>query len=462
MNNYNTKAILKKYRLCLLGVFGVFVAIAIIMLVFTDNNFLYGLSLLLGFVSIKISGAIFYNKFFNSILTNELNLPKYIDLIETGKIVSNSLLEHLNIAYYSGDYNKVINICKIKLENKKFEKVKHFYLLMLARSYFEIGDLGNLKTVNEMFKSFIATNKNGNKIKEKLIYFKFVDLYLSGDFSTAKELYEKLYSSQKENQSKVKLNDVSIRFTFAICCYKCGEFAKATELFNDVIALAPTFHYAEIAKGYLEAINNNTDYIPERITFDTDTTNIPIPKSRKKFKIIYAICFSLILIGVIGSAIISATAPKQPMHFKGIDYYSTKSNVHSIYGKPDEIREYDSFEGQYYDFYNVEYLGVKATLQFTYYFDSDILHSSWFTIDSTRFSSYDEYKSAVNRTYDYFEKTLAKYRIEDESDENGRYITWFNDKGGYSYSMFETELTFSKEENDIRECTVFEFCKYSE
>ena len=54
MNNYNTKAILKKYRLCLLGVFGVFVAIAIIMLVFTDNNFLYGLSLLFGFVSIKI------------------------------------------------------------------------------------------------------------------------------------------------------------------------------------------------------------------------------------------------------------------------------------------------------------------------------------------------------------------------------------------------------------------------
>ena len=462
MNNYNTKAILKKYRLCLLGIFGVFVAIAIIMLIFTDSNALCGLLLLLGVFSIKIFGTIFYNKFFNSILTDELNLPKYVDLIETGKIVSNSLLEHVYIAYYSGDYSKAINICKMNLEDKKSEKLKHHYLLMLARSYFEIGDLENLKTVNEMFNSFIATNKNGNKIKEKWIYFKFVDLYLSGDFSTAKELYEKLYLQQKENKGKVKLNDVSTRFTLAICCYKCGEIGKATELFNDVIALAPTFHYAEISKRYLKAIDDNTDYIPEQITSDTDTTNSPVPKPRKKFKIFSAVCFSLALISVIGSAIISATVPKQPVHFKGIDYYSTQSDVHSIYGKPDAIREFDSFEGQYYDFYNVEYLGVKATLQFTYYLDSDILYCSWFTIDSTKFSSYDEYKSAVNRTYDYFAKTLAKYRIEDESDESGRNITWFNDKGGYSYSMFETELTFSEEENDIRECAVFEFSKYNE
>ena len=462
MNNYNSKAILKKYKLCLLGVFGVFVAIAIILLVFTDSKFLYGLSLLMAFLSIKIFGAIFYNKFFNSILTNEVNLPKYIDLIESGKIASNNLFEHLYIAYYSGDYNKAINICKMKLKNKKFAKYKHYYLLMLARSYFEIGDLENLNKVNEMFKSFIVTNKNGNNIKEKLIYFKFVEMYMSGDFATAKELYEKLYLEQKANPSKVKLNDVSIRFTFAICCYKCGEFGKATELFNDVIALAPTFHYAEISKRYLVAIDNNTEYIPEQITFDTDTTNIPTPKSRKKFKIVYAIGFSLILIGVISSAIISVMTPKQPVHFKDIDYYTTKSDVHSIYGKPDEIREYDSFEGQYYDFYNVEYLGIKATLQFTYYIDSNVLQSSWFTIDSTKFSSYDEYESAVNRTYNYFAKTLEKYRIEDESDENGRHITWFNDKGGYSYSMFETELTFSEEENDISECTVFEFCKYNE
>ena len=119
------------------------------------------------------------------------------------------------------------------------------------------------------------------------------------------------------------------------------------------------------------------------------------------------------------------------------------------------------FKGRYYDFYNVEYLGVKATLQFIYYIDSDILYKSWFTIDSTKFSNYEEYKSAVEVTYNHFTKILAKYRIEDQSDKNGKNITWYNDKDRYYYSMFETKLTFDREKNDIRECTVFEFSKYN-
>ena len=303
MNNYNTKSIINKYRLSLIGIGVVFAAITILLLYLTDNYFLYYLSLLVAVISIKIFGVIFYNKFFNSVLTTELNLPKYIELIETGKFVSNNLLEHLYIAYYSGDYNKAINICNVKLENKKYEKYKHFYLLMLARCYFEIGNFENLSKVNEMFKSYVATNKNGNTIKEKLIYFKFVEFYLLGDFQAAKELYEKLYLVQKEKSASNNLNDVSVRFTYAICCYKCGDYAKATELFKDVMNAAPTFHYAEISKSYLETIENNTEYIPKQITLDTDTTNIPVPKSRKIVKIIYAIALLVVIIGMISSVI---------------------------------------------------------------------------------------------------------------------------------------------------------------
>lgn len=303
MDNYNAKAILNKYRLTLVGVGAIFVVITILLLFLTDSYFIYYLSLLVAFLSIKKFGVIFYIKFFNSVLTTELNLPKYMELIKTGKMVSNNLLEHLYIAYYSGDYNKAINICNMKLENNKFEKYRHFYLLILARCYFEIGDLDNLSKVNEMFKSFIAANKNGNKIKEKFIYFKFVELYLSDDFSAAKALYENLYLEQKEKPGKVKLNDVSIKFTYAICCYKCGDFAKATELFNDVIATAPTFNYAEISKRYLEAMKNNTEYIPEKIRLNTDMIDIPVPKSRNIVKIIYAIAFLVIIIGLISSMI---------------------------------------------------------------------------------------------------------------------------------------------------------------
>ena len=455
MNDHNAKAILRKYRLCLLGVFMVFVILAVI---WSDNLTVYCLVVSAAGISIKGFGAIFHRRFISSILTDELNLPKYIDVICTAKIASSHLLEHVSIAYYSGDYDKVIHICKSKLEEEKYEKLHHYYLLMLARSYFEIGDLENLRAVNEQFKEWVATHKNGRKIQEKFFYLQFVDFYLTGDLFAAKELYEKLYAEQKEKPSTDKLNAVSITFTLAVCCYHCGDYTKAAELFNEVASTAPSLHYAKLAGRYLDAMEQQIAYVPEPISHGFDASAIPTPKSGKIGTVILS---TLLLVGSV-LLVMSTMEPKQPMHFKGLDYYSTKSDVHSLYGQPDEVREYDSFKGQYYDVYNVEYLGVKATLQFTYYFDSDILHSSWFTIDSTQFSSYDEYKVAVDRTYEHFAKTLKKYRVEDESDEYGKNITWYNDKGGYSYRMFETELTFSKEENDIRECTVIEFCKYIE
>lgn len=458
MNDYNAKAILRKYRLCLLGVFMVFVILAVVVGVWLKNLTVYSLLMLAAAISIKVCGAIFHRRFISSILTDELNLPKYIDVIYTAKIASSHLMEHISIAYYSGDYDKVIHICKSKLEDEKYGKLHHYYLLMLARSYFEIGDVDNLRAVNEQFKEWVATHKNGRKIQEKFFYLQFVDFYLTGDLFAAKELYEKLYAEQKEKPSKDKLNAVSIKFTLAVCCYHCGDYTKAAELFNEVASTAPSLHYAKLAGRYLEAMEQQTAYVPEPISHGFDASAIPTPKSRKIGTVILA---TLLMVSSI-LLVMPAIEPKQPVHFKGLDYYSTKSDVHSLYGQPDEVREYDSLKGQYYDVYIVEYLGVKATLQFTYYVDSDILHSSWFTIDSTQFSSYDEYKVAVDRTYEHFAKTLKQYRVEDESDEYGRDITWYNDKGGYSYSMFETELTFSKEENDIRECTVIEFCKYIE
>ncbi len=462
MADYNPKSVVKKYRLCLFGIFFVFVAIAIVLLIFTKSTLLYGLFLIFTILPIKILSGILYNKFFSTILLNELDLPKYIDVIKTANIVSNSLLEHLYIAYYSGDYNKAINICKIKLNDSKFAKIKHYYLLILARSYFEIGDFEGLRDVNEMFKNFVASNKNYNKIKEKLIYFKFVDLYLSGDFIAAKELYEKLCLKANEKPGKDKLNDISLKFTLAICYYKCGDLSKSTDLFKDIIATAPLLNYAEISKKHLNAMENDVEYLPEQIIINTDISDLPKPKSRKKIKIIFAICLTAVTVGMIATAIGSMMAPKQPIHFKGLDYYSTQSDVKKLYGKPDEVLEFEYFKGQYYDLYYVDYLNMDATLQFIYYYDSDVLYSARLTIDSTKFDSYEDYKTATKTTYTYFSNTLSEYRVEDKSEDNEKDITWYNDKGGYSYSMVELELTFSKENNDIRECTVFKFTKYDD
>lgn len=453
MSEFDSKAIVKKYKRCLRSIYCGLLVLAILMQFVVRSDIFFAVSILAVLLLTRIASMILYNKLINTIFTNEMNLPKYADVIKTGEIVSRSLFEHISIAYNSGDYNNAINMCKRQLENKKCAKFAHYYLLILARSYCELGDLENLKAVNDRFNDFVATNKNGEKIKDKLGYFKFVDLYLAGDFAAAKSLYETLYLRQQEKPSRAKLDGVSISFTYAVCCYKCGDFERATALFNNVIMAAPSFHIAEISKRYVESIESNTDYLPEQVRMDTAAATVELPQPKKAPRILYAVSVALILTGVILLLVTAMMGPKQPMHFKGLDYYSTQSDVRALYGAPDETNKVT-------DRYDVEYIGVKATLNFTYYANSHApLHSAWLIIDSTQYPGYEDYKAAVEKTYNHFSKTLSKYRIEDNTDESGRYITWFSDKG-YSYSMFETELTFSEEENDVRECTVFEFCNY--
>ncbi len=303
MNDYNVTAIMRKYKRCVCAVGIPLLVFAIILFFATNSRLLYAIALFAALWISKIAGAICYLKFYSSVLTVELNLPKYIDLIKASEVVTNSLIEHLDIAYFSGDYNQAINICNLKLQDPKLKNRKWRYLLILARCYSEMGDLENLNKVNEMFKDFVAKNKHGKKIKERLIYFKFVDLSLAGDFSSAKELYQELYLKQKEKQKEADINDLSTGFTFAVCCYQCGDFAKATELFNEVIAIAPSFHYAKIAKRYLAAMENQTEYKAEPITLDANTANIPIPKSRKRRKIFNRCVEWLLLMNIIFSVI---------------------------------------------------------------------------------------------------------------------------------------------------------------
>jgi len=452
MNRNNNKALIRKYKLYTFGIFGIFIALAILALIYTDSVFLYSLLLILAVLAYKITGVILYNVLFNSILSRDLNLPQYKTLVESGKIISASLIENVYVAYYSGDYNKAIQICKMKLESPKNKHVKHFYLLMLARSYFETGDLDKLEQVNQAFKSFIASAKKGNKLQKKLHYFKFVDFYLNKNFSAAKDYYETLYQQRKQASDKNRLANVSIAFTLAVCRYKCGEYPQATELFEKIIATAPTFHYAELSKGYLQAMEKNADYIPPATSSDFGIVNLPQPKSNAKAKVLYILAFSLILLSLILSAILplfrSKTDLKQPIHFEGLDYYSTQDDIRALYGEPQE-------ETKDFDLYSVDYLGIDATIHFIY-FEDDSLYKARYLIDSTKFANAAEYELAVQTTYNHFADILSEYKIE---DEDTFITTWHDEKNVLSYCTFEADITFVEENNDVRKCTVFEFSK---
>ena len=85
----------------------------------------------------------------------------------------------------------------------------------------------------------------------------------------------------------------------------------------------------------------------------------------------------------------------QPLHFKGLNKYSNREDIYHIYGKPDETIEYIYPTGQFYDVYNVEYLGVNGEIQVRYFDDTD---------EKTVYSIADEIIKALNQNTVLIEK----------------------------------------------------------
>lgn len=453
MDNYNAKLIIKKYDSYYL--FFTFTAsvLALLVLFLSNNILLFFLAVFLFFLFQRIIQNYFYKKYIISSLFNELNPEKYTAFLNAGKIVSKHLFERINAAYYLGDYATVINICHLKLKYEKSLNNKVLYLLFLARSYFILGDLENVRLVCDKFKELTAMEIDGDKIRKNHIYFRFLDLYLNDNFSECKELYEKVLL--KDETYKVLLYEIQTKFTYAISCYKCGDISIAKETFNYIVSKAPNLNISVISQKYLNAIESDIAYQPEKIVITTDESFI-LPKPRKAIKIRKIIILVLIGLLTIGYCL-KLILPSTPIHFKGLKPYTTQSEIRNLYGEPDEIKEYIYPEGHFYDIYEISFLGIKGKLEFFYQKNSDNLLQASFTIDSKDFETYEEYEEAINKTCKYFDRVLSAYQRQDNSVDGDIDISWFRTHDKHSYSMFNTQIIDTELSNNISDGTVFQF-----
>ncbi len=462
MDKYNSKSILRKYRLSFLGFIYTAAIFAFLILFLTNNALLFILSVLLFFLFRRITGTFFFNKYINSILFDELNPLKYNAVFECGKIVSNHLFEKIDFAYYTGDYQTVINICTAKLKDPKQNRYKYWYMHYLARAYFDAGDFENLRLIYDKFQIITEADANCEKLRNQFLFFKFIGLYLSGEFLECKAFYENLLSNTKFNSSKTpKLNVIQTKYTYAIACYKSNDLETATEIFNYIITEAPQLNFAAISQKYLNAIENSEEYQSENITINTDENFVvPTPgKSIKIRKIVALILAVLIFICMWGATLFK---PDEPIHFRGLDSSTMRSDIYELYGQPDKIEEYVYPAGEFYDVYYAEFLGVKGTLEFKYFTDgnNDDLFVAEFIINSKDFASEKEYKEAVNKTYIHFKKVLSSYQMRDDTDNERAYIVWSRSTDDYAYSMYETQMIDNDFPEGANDCTLFRFNKY--
>ncbi len=167
----------------------------------------------------------------------------------------------------------------------------------------------------------------------------------------------------------------------------------------------------------------------------------------KKWSLAFFISLIVIcVVGVVAGIAVPAVYNK-PVHFRDIEFSTTRSDIQKLYGKPGL-----ETDDEYCDRYEVEILGVDGRLEFMYLRDGETLYSAQFLIDSYDFKSYTEYQAAVNKTYKHFHKTLSRYQSMEVIDEYGINAIW-SKKGDNkeSYSMYSTRIS------DLRGLTTFQY-----
>ncbi len=183
-------------------------------------------------------------------------------------------------------------------------------------------------------------------------------------------------------------------------------------------------------------------------------------------KILFAIGVALVFLGVLIS-FISNIKLTQIEHFKGLNKDTTREDILSIYGEPDETVEYIYPEGQFYDVYNVEYLGVNGEIQVRYLDDTDNVYCVEFIINSIDFDNPKDYEKAVKKTNKYFERACKNMIRTDFSKENKLSISFADTENDVYYMIYTNrtyngtrdEMNSAYDESKLSDCMCYQFSK---
>ncbi len=186
--------------------------------------------------------------------------------------------------------------------------------------------------------------------------------------------------------------------------------------------------------------------------------------SKKTVILVLSVLVSFAVVLVLLISLVKSLLPHQPVHFKGLDYDSTRNDTIRLYGEPDEVKEFSYPKGRFYDYYEKTFLGVKGDLQVSYIGDSEYISNVRFIIDSKDYESISEYEKAVEKTYKHFNKNLPATVKKDLGEDGGVDISWSFDKYGYAYSIYDTEIFpesgIITSEDDLSEGMIFQFNTY--
>lgn len=293
-------------------------------------------------------GSAFYKKYFVSVLVDSCDIEKHKELINTGKVFTFYGLELVACAFYSGDYQTVVNICNEKLNNKKYKRFKNSYLLYLVGTYLMLNDIEKMKYYVELFERDCDSLANGEAIKKRFPIMQAYRMFVDGDFAGFLEYHKNL---EPDFGKSVFINRVTFDFRYALALYKCGKFDEAKERFESVLSQAPQLNYAVVSQEYLQAIEAGVDYSPEVIDVVPDENYVTPGPSRtaKALRIAFVSCLIVCFASLVVSSFIQSVKNAENERLLEMSHEAIS-------------QKYSSYE--IIDFFSVRGKGMKSAMTF--------------------------------------------------------------------------------------------------
>ena len=186
-----------------------------------------------------------YNKI-NSVLYEELNPKKYIELVEKNYKVKDTptifVLGYLN----NGNMEKAYEILKNINVEKQFSNSRYEVYIFQSLTLIEMG---KWKEALDIYIEHIKYSKNNIKDRNTNLFLEDLEAYL---FNNNEKMIE--YLTKKLKTETRKMFALKLKYQLGICKEKIGEIEEAMELYKEVVENGNKLYIVQEAKEKLENI----------------------------------------------------------------------------------------------------------------------------------------------------------------------------------------------------------------
>lgn len=307
MQSTSHKSVFKQYYLRCLIIFMLYISF-VVLCIYVYPNIWSAVFCTILYIPVKIFIRISANKTIASVLFNDLNAQQFHQIITNNKHFLPPLSYRINAAFFTGDYQTVVNIVSCQIRKKRCSiKEKLFYLSLLARVYFELRDFGKLNLLlkkHDEIRELYPSKKLVNTANSIWSYYRY---FLDGNFEACKTICREKHLELNSKAWDAKIRKLNNDFAYAVACYENGDTNDAIEYFESIISYAQNMHSSELSARYVEAIKTNSkmtllsEIVPEKDfqPYDDRTT-----KKIQRHRIVTTVLLTLVCVCIIASEVI--------------------------------------------------------------------------------------------------------------------------------------------------------------